>query len=188
VMGVARSLGLTMRDLTCKGSGLAHYLKAIETDHADILNMRFHCPQDFLRILYHASDAVLANSSHEPFGLVGLETMAAGGIAFVGGTGEDYAVHLQNSIILETSDPKEIESYILYLNNHEEQKEILRRAGRHTARQYTWDRVIKSLSEKIENQARIQGLSIIRRETSWLESAERLEPARAGEPMLAGVA
>jgi len=43
------------------------------------------------RVLYSASDGVLANSSHEPFGLVGLEAMAAGGVSFVGETEEDYA-------------------------------------------------------------------------------------------------
>ena len=51
-------------------------------------------------------------------GLVGLETMAAGGMAFTGSTGEDYAIPFHNSIVLETSDSKEIESYVMYLAEH----------------------------------------------------------------------
>ena len=49
---------------------------------------------------------------------VGLEAMAAGGIVFTGGTGEDYAIPLHNAIVLETSDPKEIEACIMYLEEH----------------------------------------------------------------------
>ena len=71
-----------------------------------------------MRLVYQASDAVLANSGREPFGLVGLETMAAGGMAFTGSTGEDYAIPFHNSIVLETSDPKEIETYVMYLAEH----------------------------------------------------------------------
>ncbi len=35
-----------------------------------------------------------------PNGLVGLETMAAGGVACTGGTGEDYAVAGRNALVL----------------------------------------------------------------------------------------
>jgi glycosyltransferase involved in cell wall biosynthesis len=49
-------------------------------------------------VLFHSAAAVLANSHHEPFGLVGLETMAAGGVACIGYTGEDYRYRSQRSI------------------------------------------------------------------------------------------
>ena len=62
------------------------------------------------RVLFRGSAAVLANSGREPFGLVGLETMAAGGVACTGCTGEDYVVPGQNALVLETTDPWEFVS------------------------------------------------------------------------------
>jgi len=53
---------------------------------------------------------VLANSGHEPFGLVGLEAMASGGLAMVGATGEEYARSYGNAIVVETDDPTEVAS------------------------------------------------------------------------------
>jgi len=159
VLHNARQAGLKVRDLTCERQDLHDYLWAIDNeDEAEVLNIRFQCPPELLRILYHASDAVLANSSHEPFGLVGLETMAAGGVAFTGGTGEDYAVHMRNAIVLETSDPREIESYVSYLDGHQDKEEDIRNAARHTARAFTWEEVIKTLIERTESQASMQGI------------------------------
>jgi len=159
VLRTARCAGLRVTDVTCAGDDIDDCLEAIsENDEADVLNIKFHCLPELLRILYHASDAVLANSNHEPFGLVGLETMASGGVAFTGGTGEDYAVHLRNAIVLESSDPKEIEDYVTYLDGHEKQEEEIRTSAHSTARRFTWDEVVKDLFEKIENQAFIQGI------------------------------
>ena len=45
---------------------------------ADVYNLNFSMSQTTLRVFYSAADFVLANSKHEPFGLVGLEAMAAG--------------------------------------------------------------------------------------------------------------
>ena len=104
------------------------------------------------------ADAVLANSGREPFGLVGLETMAAGGIAFTGSTGEDYVVPLHNAIVLETSDPTEIEGYVMYLEARPYLKEKIRIAAKETASMFTWAEVIKNLLQKLEYRARIQGL------------------------------
>jgi glycosyltransferase involved in cell wall biosynthesis len=167
VMHNAHSLGLTVKETWAKGNTLEEYLQAIgDNDKADILNIRFHCPQDLLRVIYHASDAVLANSGHEPFGLVGLETMAAGGIAFTGGTGEDYAVPFHNSIVLETADPSEISEYVLYLNEQPMTRKRIRTAARHTASRFTWEEVIKNLVLRLEYQARIQGfLTAMKRTT-----------------------
>jgi glycosyltransferase involved in cell wall biosynthesis len=159
VMYNARSLGLKVREVKTQGNSFRDYLQAIrDGDGADILNLRFHCPQSLLKFVFHTSDAVLANSGHEPFGLVGLETMAAGGIAFTGSTGEDYAIPYRNAIVMETADPKEIESYITYLDKHPDEQHRIRRAGRGTAKQYVWEKVIKNLIRKLEYQASLQGL------------------------------
>ena len=155
----ARSLGLKVRDVRTQGNTFRDYVQAIRAgDGADVLNLRFHCPQSLLKFVYHTSDAVLANSGHEPFGLVGLETMAAGGIAFTGSTGEDYAIPYRNAMVMETADPKEIETHITYLDRHPEERRRMRQAGRGTAGQYVWEKVIKNLIRKLEYQARLQGL------------------------------
>ncbi|MBN1629492.1 MAG: glycosyltransferase, partial [Thermoleophilia bacterium] len=86
--------------------------------------------------------AVLANSGHEPFGLVGLEVMAAGGIAFVGSTGEDYAVPFLNSVVLDTEDPAEIDIALHFLRTHPEVAQRLRSDAQETARSFTWENVI----------------------------------------------
>jgi glycosyltransferase involved in cell wall biosynthesis len=111
-----------------------------------------------LRTIYAAADATLANSGHEPFGLVALEVMAAQGIAVTGSTGEDYAISFENAIVTETDDPDEIVGYLLYLRRHPDDQENIRCAGRQTAEQFLWDRVIENLASKLEFLARKQGI------------------------------
>ena len=106
--------------------------------------------------MYRGSDAVLANSGHEPFGIVGLETMASAGIAFTGSTGEDYAIPYRNAFVLETSDPKEIESYLMYLQEYPEEGIRIRSEARRTASYFTWEATSENLISKLENQGRIQ--------------------------------
>jgi len=160
----ARSLGLKVREVIAHGDSFKDYVQAVRGgDGADVLNLRFHCPQSLLKFVFHTSDAVLANSGHEPFGLVGLETMAAGGIAFTGSTGEDYAIPYRNAMVMETADPKEIETYISYLDRHPEERRRIRQAGKGTAGQYVWDKVIKNLVRKLEYQAMLQGMLAVTR-------------------------
>jgi len=73
----------------------------------DIVSLRSPLNAASCCVLFRGSDAVLANSGHEPFGLVGLETMAAGEVACTGSSGEDYAVPGYNALVLETTDPRE---------------------------------------------------------------------------------
>jgi len=159
LMDNARSAELDVADVCASGNTVADYIKAIsQAADADIINLKFHCPQHFLRLIYHTSDAVLANSRHEPFGLVGLETMAAGGVAITGGTGEDYATSFYNSIVLENSGVTEIEDSLLYLDEHPAEAAKIRQNARDTARYFTWERVVQLLVRKLEFQARIQNL------------------------------
>ena len=124
---------------------------------ADVLNLTFFLPEDFVRTLYRASDAVLANSGHEPFGLVGLEVMGAGGTAVTGSTGEDYAVHFENAVVVDTEDPGELAGYLVYLRDHPEQVERLRAGAGVTARQFTWSAVLPNLLGKASYLAQRQG-------------------------------
>jgi glycosyltransferase involved in cell wall biosynthesis len=107
-----------------------------------------------LRLFYHNCDAVLANSGREPFGLVGLEAMAAGGTVFTGNTGEEYVNHLRNAIVLDTDDPREAAWYMHYLQQHPGEDERMREAARQTAETYVWDRIIENLLTKVEYLAR----------------------------------
>ena len=81
----------------------------------------------------------------EPFGLVGLETMAAGGVACTGSTGEDYVVPGQNALVLETADPWEFVTLFRELRVNPVRDRALRRAGRATAERYSWAHIVRRL-------------------------------------------
>ncbi len=129
-----------------------------ECADADVWNVTSFLPDDLLPALYASATATLANSGHEPFGLVGLEAMASGGVAFVGSTGEDYAEPFKNAIAIETEDPDEIVAYVTHLAEHPENARNLRIAAQRTAREYTWQRVIDILLRRLEFIAIKQGL------------------------------
>ena len=112
---------------------------------ADIVNVESHVDPEARRVLFRSSDAVMANSGHEPFGLVGLEAMAAGGITCTGCSGEDYAVPGQNALVLETGDPREFMSLYRRLRGREDEVRRLRRAGQSTARRYAWRNVAEGV-------------------------------------------
>jgi glycosyltransferase involved in cell wall biosynthesis len=159
VLNKARSLGLVISEAVTDDNSIEGYLKALhKASYADVIDIRFHVPIEFLRIMYHACDAVLANSGHEPFGIVGLEAMAAGGIAFTGCTGEDYAIPFVNAFVLETPDPMEAVGYLMYLRDYPEEGVRIREAARRTARYFTWEAAVINLIHKLENQARIKGV------------------------------
>jgi glycosyltransferase involved in cell wall biosynthesis len=150
VLDHARAIGLHVRDVKVDKPGAQELAEALgNADHADVLNVTsFIAPED-LRVLYRAADGVLANSGREPFGLVGLEAMAAGGTAFTGNTGEEYARHLENAVVLDTADPAEAAWYVAYLADRPGEQERLRTEARATARLFTWDRVLEQLLARV---------------------------------------
>jgi glycosyltransferase involved in cell wall biosynthesis len=98
-----------------------------------------------------AVDAVLANSSHEPFGYVALETMSAGGVAGTGCTGEEYAVHGQNALVLQSTEPDDFVTQLNWLRARPEAERRLRRSARTTAEQFSWHRILDAtLMSRIE--------------------------------------
>jgi glycosyltransferase involved in cell wall biosynthesis len=142
VMSLAQHHGLTVRhvDAPADAPGLATLLR--ESKDADLINLTTFLNDDLIKVVYAAADAVLANSGHEPFGLVGLEVMAAGGLAVTGSTGEDYAEGYRNALVLETDDPLEIVTELTLLKERPRLVAAMRRHGRITARDYLWDKVI----------------------------------------------
>ena len=105
----------------------------------------FFVPERMLRALYSVADGVLANSAREPFGLVGLEVMGTGGIAYVGTTGEDYAQPLGNTVVVRTEDAREVADAAEYLRARPELAKRIRTEGRQTAKRYAWPRVIDDM-------------------------------------------
>lgn len=144
----AAARGLRVGSFESEGAfmnGLADVVRA----GADVVNLRFGVSPSLARTLYVASDGVLANSVSEPFGLVGLEAMAAGGVAFTGGTGEDYAVAGRNAVVLETLDPDEIVARWDELSASPELSARLRRAAKRSAHEYEWSAVAGQLVDAL---------------------------------------
>lgn len=154
----ATARGLRVADVEDE-VGLATHLGAAPHRGVDIINLRFAVNTLLARKLFAASDAVLANSIYEPFGLVGLEAMAAGGMIYTGGTGEDYAVDGRNAVVLQTLEPSEIATRWEDLHATPARATRIRRAARSTARDYSWERIAAVLLERIAAQAAKQGIA-----------------------------
>jgi glycosyltransferase involved in cell wall biosynthesis len=145
VVSRARAVGLAATSITCGDESPAALWRAIATAQpSDVLFVESALSRPQLQCLYRASDGVLANSGIEPFGLVGLEAMACGGVSFLGATGEDYATPGHDAISLQSSNPRELVAHLLYLQKHPQFATQLRHHARRTATRYTWDRVIRA--------------------------------------------
>jgi glycosyltransferase involved in cell wall biosynthesis len=146
VLTKAAAAGLRVIERATSGDGVRGLLQSLDgIDDADIVHLRTPLDPESCRLLFRGSAAVLANSGREPFGLVGLETMAAGGVACTGSTGEDYVVPGQNALVLETADPWEFVSLFRELRVNPARDRALRRAGRATAEQFSWSHIVKRL-------------------------------------------
>ena len=137
-------------------------LSAVLREHpgADVVNLTSFVNDLVLGVIYSASDAVLANSGHEPFGLVGLEVMAAGGLAVTGSTGEDYADAYRNALVLETDDAIELVTGLRLIKERPRLAASIRRHGRVTARMYTWEKVLEQLLLRVEYAAAQQAVTL----------------------------
>jgi len=137
--------GLAVERLALPSTALPRDLgAAIAATQAEVVLLDFFVSERTLRALYASADGVLANSEREPFGLVGLEVMACGGIAYVGRTGEDYAVPFGNSVVVQSDDPRELMTSQRTLAERPELVRALRAEGRATAKRYSWPRVLEA--------------------------------------------
>lgn len=144
VLAAMQARGLVRVDRAWREPGVRGLLAAVgDVGGADVVNLRSHVDPDARRMLFRGADAVLANSVHEPFGLVGLEAMAAQGLACTGATGEDYAVAGRNAVVLETGDPGELLGWLQRLRSRPAEGRAIRRAGRATARLFAWPQVVE---------------------------------------------
>lgn len=145
----AKSLGLSIDEFT-PGIDEPGFFEALAQTKGDIVVLQAHLPQALLFALYAAADAVLANSGKEPFGLVGLEVMAAGGIPVCGSTGEEYAEPFVNAIVCDTDDGLELATYIESTLDDPRQIHLMHVAAQATAQRYTWPTVLNVLNRKLE--------------------------------------
>lgn len=157
VSATATARGLTVTELRDPGE-LDAQLAAIGKADTDVVSLQFGVTEPLAHLLYAAADGVLANSVSEPFGLVGLEAMAAHGLVYTGGTGEDYAVTGRNAVVLQTLEAMEIVDHAETFARCPATARRVRQAAYQTARSYTWDRVARLLLNQIGRRARAQGL------------------------------
>jgi glycosyltransferase involved in cell wall biosynthesis len=144
VLAAMEAHGLRRANREWKQPGAGGLLEALrDVKGADVVNLLSPVDPAARRMLFRSADAVLANSHHEPFGLVGLEAMAAGGIACTGCSGEDYAVPGENALVLETEDPKEFLGLFHRLRSQPHDAASLRRAGQRTAKRFAWSQVVE---------------------------------------------
>jgi len=150
VLGHARQLGLEVVDWNEPIAGAPDVARSLEeTGGAAVVNLRRFLPESVLPAISVASTAVLANSGHEPFGLVGLEAMAAGGVAVVGATGEEYARPYGNAIVVETAEGTELASALAGLVERPELSRRLRHAARRDAADFAWPKIIDGFLERM---------------------------------------
>ncbi len=150
VLAFAQQCGLAVTDWHEPVEDAGGIVRALtETDGAPIIHLRRFLPDQVITEVSVGAMAVLANSGHEPFGLVGLEAMAAGGIAMVGATGEEYARPYGNAIVVETDDPAEIASALRGLVEQPALGKRLRVAARRDAADFAWPLVIAGLLERL---------------------------------------
>lgn len=149
VFARARERRLSIGDLTLAESSPAQLAHALQSERSDVVNLRSFLPDETLYALYGAAGATLANSGKEPFGLVGLEVMASGGIPVCGSTGEDYAEPFENAIVCDTDDPRELDVYLQRLFGDPKLAHAIRERAKHTAERYVWPAVLDVLDVKI---------------------------------------
>jgi glycosyltransferase involved in cell wall biosynthesis len=175
VIALAQHEGLSVLDVPAPADAAALAAMLRDSHQVDLLNITSFLAESTVQATYSACDAVLANSGREPFGLVGLEVMAAGGIAVTGSTGEDYAEAYRNAVVLETDDPLEIVTELSVLKERPALASHLRKRGRVTARDYLWENVIEQLMLRIEFAAERQS---VRLPTAPITKRRRAAPRR----------
>jgi glycosyltransferase involved in cell wall biosynthesis len=176
----AAAANLRLAERVACGAGERGLLRSIAgPGDADMIILDGPLDREAAQLLFHSAAAVLANSAHEPFGLVGLETMAAGGLACAGATGEDYVVPNWNALLLQTCDPLEFVTQFARLRRDSHEERALRRNGLATARGFEWSQVVsRCLFPRVGVKPR-RSASLVRvRETSARTWRHRRSAAR----------
>ncbi len=145
-----RACGLEVERVESDSARPLDVLAAIAAVRAPIADVRTFIPEPLLAALYRVADAVLANSSREPFGIVGLEVMAAGGVAVTGSTGEEYALPFENALVCDTADPRELYSLVDAVLTDPALSASIRVAAAATAKRYAWPAIVDLMMRKLD--------------------------------------
>jgi glycosyltransferase involved in cell wall biosynthesis len=151
VLARAAERELYVENLTVASQEPEDVLDAIASAPGSIVNVRSFLPEEALYVLYHVAEAALANSGREPFGLVGLEVMAAGGVAVTGSTGEDYAEPYSNAIVCDTGNARELAANLELLVEDHDFALSIAAAGEETAKRYVWPLILEIFARKLES-------------------------------------
>ncbi len=178
VLSVARMQGLEVAAAPAPKSAAELVQLVRQNREADVIQLTSFLSDELVALSYAAADAVLANSGHEPFGLVGLEVMAAGGLAVTGSTGEDYAHALRNALVVETDDPIELVTLLRLIRDRPALAASIRKRGRATAKDYTWEKVIDHLMLRVEFAAAQQSVRLAAADEPARQASSRPRPAR----------
>ncbi|HYN33361.1 MAG TPA: glycosyltransferase family 4 protein, partial [Ilumatobacteraceae bacterium] len=127
------------------GDELAHALSASLPPQSGIVELTQSIAGATLQSFYAGTSAVLANSGFEPFGLVGLEAMAAGALVITGATGEDYVESYVNGFALDTDAPQEIVRAIDWTRRQPHRTASIRSAAIATADRYRWPQMVERI-------------------------------------------
>ena len=179
VISRARRQRLSVVPVIWSGDAPGDLVKAIQPAMgADVIDLRGYLHRPQLKILYRAADAVLANSGVEPFGLVGLEVMASGGLVFVGSTGEDYATPGYDCISVQTDSPDELAYHAAHMKAFDVTSRSIRRTAHRTAQRYALPAVIqRALMPMIEELGGRRPARLLPREVSVGTLAVQARPA-----------
>jgi glycosyltransferase involved in cell wall biosynthesis len=143
VLAAAAAAGLHVAERR-SDPGVSSMLESLgSVNGSDVVVLRSSVDAKTRPMLLQGADAVLANSAHEPFGLVGLETMAVEGLACTGISGEDYAIAGRNALVLQTTDPDEFLTLFGRLRSSPQREMAIRKAARRTAKHYMWSDIIE---------------------------------------------
>jgi hypothetical protein len=83
--------------------------------------------------------------------------MASGGIAYIGRTGEDYAVPFGNSVVIQSDDPRELVTTSRLLSQRPELVTVMRAEGRATAKRFAWPRILDAYEAAWETAFALRG-------------------------------
>lgn len=135
--------GLQVVERDADRPGIGALIEALRAAaDVDVVVLKWQLGIEEKRALFRTSSAVLVNSGREPFGLVGLEAMAAGAVVCVGGTGEDYAIPGWNALMLQSINPSELGGLLRWLRSSPGEEDRIRRRAAATAKEWAWPNVI----------------------------------------------
>lgn len=123
--------------------------RPVQVNVSDVPYTFYRNPSDDeLAKLYSTADLFMCPSWYESFPLNPLEAMACGcPVATTRYGTEDYAFHEVNSLVVPPRDPKRMAEAVIRLLKDEGLRELLRKEGPITARQFTWDKTVDKVEK-----------------------------------------